>query len=260
MPFAAIGDGNAAGGTGDALDARQFDEDHRAGDRGVTRVGEQVRDGGLELRRIDEDRAAVAEPQLEDAIGAERVLERRQPRRQRLMRIEPLDARRADTGKRLELPGQPHAALEAGARHANDAAARRHGIGQTIDAAGENLQHVRELVPDDRGDAGERLDVSETLEAFSRGMHLRSGWRHASGSGRRRGFQRWLGHQRRTWRDSAIRWPVGVTDCKGTASWTERRHGAADGDPARLSFSVAYGATQPRTRRLADACRRAQIE
>ena len=129
-------------------------------------------DGGLQLARIDEDGAADAEPQLEDPFRAERVLEERQPHGQRLMRIETLHARRADAGEGLQLSGEPDAAFEAGPGHPDDGAARGGRIGEAIDAVGQHLQDVGELVTDDRGDAAQRLDVAHPVEPF--GADLRN--------------------------------------------------------------------------------------
>ena len=129
-------------------------------------------DGGLQLARIDEDGAADAEPQLEDPLRAQRVLEERQPHGQRLMRIETLHARRADAGEGLQLPGETDAPFEAGPGHPDDGAARGGRIGEAIDAVGQHLQDVGELVTDDRGDAAQRLDVAHPVEPF--GADLRN--------------------------------------------------------------------------------------
>ena len=39
-------------------------------------------------------------------------------------------------------------------------------MGQAIDAVGQHLQDVGELVTDHRGDAAQRLDVAHTVEPF----------------------------------------------------------------------------------------------
>ncbi len=168
----AVGDGDPARRPGGALDAGQLGDDDRAGRRGVAGVGEEVGDGGLQLARIDEDGAADAEPQLEDPFRAQRVLEERQPHGQRLMRIETLHARRADAGEGLQLSGEADAAFEAGPGHPDDGAARGGRIGQAIDAVGQHLQDVGELVADDGGDAAQRLDVAHPVEPF--GADLRN--------------------------------------------------------------------------------------
>jgi hypothetical protein len=170
--LAAIRDSDPAGGAGGALDARQLGDDDRAGRRGVARVGEQVRDGGLELARVDQDCAADAEAQFENPLGTERLLEERQPVGQHLMGVETLHARRADAGERLQLPGKTDAAFQADAGHADDRAARGRRIGETIDAVGKDLQDVRELVTDHGCDAAQRLDVADPVESF--GADLRS--------------------------------------------------------------------------------------
>ena len=88
------------------------------------------------------------------------------------MGVEALHARRADAGEGLQLPGETDATFEAGPGHPDDGAARGSGIGQTIDAVGQHLQDVGELVTDDRGDAAQRLDVAHPVEPF--GADLRN--------------------------------------------------------------------------------------
>ena len=95
-----------------------------------------------------------------------------QPHGQRLMRIETLHARRAEAGEGLQLSSEPHAPFEAGPGHPNDGAARSGRIGQTIDAVGQHLQDVGELVTYYRGDAAQRLDVAHAVEPF--GANLRN--------------------------------------------------------------------------------------
>ena len=168
----AVGDGNPARRPGGTLDAGQLRDDDRAGRRGVAGVAEKVGNGGLQLPRVDEDGAADAETQLEDPFRAQRVLEERQPHGQRLVRIETLHARRADAGEGLQLSGETHAAFEAGPGHPDDGAARGGRIGQAVDAVGQHLQDVGELVTDDRGDAAQRLDVPHPVEPL--GADLRN--------------------------------------------------------------------------------------
>ena len=171
--FAAVGDGDPAGGAGGPLDPRQLGDDDRSRRGRVPGVGQQMRDGRLELPRIDQDGPTDAEPQFEDPIGTERVLEQRQPVGERLVRVEALHARRTDPREGLQLPGEPDPALETGARHPDDGAARRGRVGETVDAVGEDLQDVGELVTDDRGDATERLDVPHPVEPLGADLRIR---------------------------------------------------------------------------------------
>ena len=171
--LAAVGDGDPAGRPGGTLDAGQLGDHDRAGRRGVAGVAEQVGDGALQLARIDEDGAADAEAQLEDPFRAERILELWQPRRQRLMCIETLHARRADAGEGLELAGEANPAFEAGSGHPHDGAARGGRIDQAVDAVRQHLQDVGELVTDHRGDAAQRLDVAHPVEPLGADLQNR---------------------------------------------------------------------------------------
>jgi hypothetical protein len=104
--------------------------------------------------------------------GAQRVLELWQPWPAPDAHRDALHPWRADAGEGLELTGEADTAFEAGPGHPHDGAARGGGIGQPIDAVGQHLQDVGELVTDHRGDAAQRLDVAHPVESF--GADLRN--------------------------------------------------------------------------------------
>ena len=162
-PLALIHDGNPGCRSCGPLDAGELDDDRRAGGGRIARVRQQVQDGRLELRGVHEDLRRLAEPQLDQSIRTGGLLQRREPRGERLVGVDSPDARGIRASERLQLTRKANTPLEAGAGHAHDGAVGGKGVAESIDAARKYLQYVRELVSHHRSYAPQRLDIAQGL-------------------------------------------------------------------------------------------------
>ena len=188
--LAVVDDRDAASGDAAAVGTAQLEDDGRVGLGGVARVRQQIDERRLQLIAVDDDRAAVAQAQFEPLIGPERILEFGHPGGHQLMDFPLREARRRGLREGLELAGEPRAAVDRGPDGSHRAVrivARR----QAIEAAGQYLEQVGQLVRHDRGHAAQGVELPLGSETAARGVGHVCTKRHV-----RRRFVRRLGHRK----------------------------------------------------------------